>query len=101
MRTGSLIGNDDAVIKPVEHEPGLIGQYLPSWLGDWLPSRLGGDSQKSASKGLTDAFERAGSEKVNLRNPDKEHGYKPALEQRYGLLKPRDGNPERYTGIRA
>ena len=42
-----------------------------------------GDSLRSASQQLIDAFERAGSEKVNLLTPDEEHRHKPALEQRY------------------
>jgi len=96
--TYAELTNGNIPFRPVEYEPGPVSQYLPSWLPTWLgegPTWLGGDSLRTASKTLTDAFERAGSEKVNLMTPDKEHGNKPALE-RYGLLNPTGGNVQRY-----
>jgi hypothetical protein len=98
---GEVINGNIYPSEPVERESGPVSHYLPSFLGvlgRYLPSRLGGDSQRSVSKGLTDAFEQAGSEKVNLMAPDNEHGYKPVLERRYGLLNSTDDNAKGYAG---
>jgi len=94
-----VINGNDYTSSPVEYEPGPVSQYVSSWLGEFLPSRFGGDSPRGASKELTDAFERAGSEKVNLMTPYKEHRNKPA-EQRYGLLEQRGDYANQYAGIR-